>query len=319
MAEAVLQKDANANSIEIIAPAALTPGEIIQLPDGRASRYAGELTATSGDTVTMQTAGAMTITKTSGVVVLDGAPVYWDRSAGSGTPLKALAGADFYAGTAVGDSLSADTTMVVDFNVTPKYTIDALRDETDTVLVGDATVVMLPGYAKLSVIATSEAEKCDIMSKHSVPVVSGSAIPFILEGRMAIYTVPSGAATDINIGLANDTHATSADSITESMFIHFDNALDILVESDDGTTEVAATDSTVDASDDTYFDFAFDCRDLTDIQVYIDGVLVLPATVFKLDAATGPIKILAHAEKTTGTETCEYRVSKLAIRPTDVA
>lgn len=314
MADAIISKDVD--TITVVTPTAgYAAGEIIQLADGRAAFVLGMVARVAGDQAALQPSGQVTAAKTASVVILKGAPLYWDRSANTVTPLKAVAGADFFIGSAVADAAAADTTVVVDLNVEPNYTIDIFRDMTDTVNVGDANVSMQPGFAKLSILATSEAEKTDIMSQHSVPV----AVPFIVEGRAAVFDTPSGAATDFNIGIANGTHATSADTIAESLFLHFDNALDILVESDDGTTEVAADDSTVDAVENTYFDFAFDARDLTDIQVYINGVNVLPAVVFKLDAATGPLKLLAHIEKTTGTEVGELRVSKLALRAMDVA
>jgi predicted RecA/RadA family phage recombinase len=316
VAEATTSKDANANALDVIAPEALAVGthKVLQSADGRAGVVASSLAVASGDKVTLITNGQFTVIKTDGVVILDGAKVYWDRSANSATPLKALAGADFYAGVAVGDWASDATSMVIDLNLLPAYTIDVMRDATETVNVGDATVAMGPGYATLNIAATSEAEKTDIMSQHSVPVT----VPFIVEGRFAVIDTPSGAATDFNIGIANDTHATDGGAITEAVFIHFDNALDIFLESDDGTTEVAPTDSTVDATEGVYIDFAFDCRDLTDIQIYLDGVLMLPDTVFALGDATGPIKLLTMIEKTTGTEVGILRIAELTMRTPDI-
>jgi hypothetical protein len=81
---------------------------------------------------------------------------------------------------------------------------------------------------------------------------------------------------------------------------------------------VAATDTTVDAVDDTYVDFRMDCRDLADVKLYINGVRVLSATAFKLDAATGPLKLLAHIEKGANDTLGEIRISHLAIRAMDV-
>lgn len=318
MADAVLAKDANANSIEITAPAVLTPGEILQLPDGRAARYAGDEACASGDIVTMITGGHHTVTKTASVVILDGDQLYWDRSANTATPLKAVTGADFPLGTAVGDAASAAATVVVDLNKRPVYAIDIMRDPTDTTIVltaGTAALTMQPGYAKLAFSATAEAQKVDIMSKQSVPVT----IPFIVEGTFCIADNGDATAPDFNIGIANGTHATDADSITESVFLHLDgNDLNLDAESDDGTTEVAATDTTIDLVEGTYVDFRMDCRDLTDIQIYVDAVLVLTASVFALDAATGPMKLLAHMEKTSDDSPGEMRVSHLAIRTTDV-
>jgi len=318
MAEATLYKDAD--TIDVSTPSAgYSAGEVIQLADGRAAVVAGLSALTSGDPAALKTSGQFTVTKSASVVVLEGAPLYWDRSAGSATPLKAAAGGDFFIGVAVADVAAATLTVVVDLNVQPNYTIDIMRDPTDTVLVlsaGAPALTMGPGYAKLAFDTTAEAQKVDILSKHSVPVT----VPFIVEGRAAIYDIGDNAAADFNIGIANGTHASDGDSITESLFFHLDGtALSILAESDDGTTEVDATDTTVDAVDDTYFDFAIDARDLTDIQLYINGVNVLPASVFKLDAATGPLKLLAHIEKGANDTPGEMRVSKLALRCTDLA
>jgi hypothetical protein len=41
--------------------------------------------------------------------------------------------------------------------------------------------------------------------------------------------------------------------------------------------------------------------------VYINGVNALPASVFKLNAATGPMKPVAHLEKTAATDV--YNIS----------
>ena len=316
VAEAILSKDANANTLDVAAPAAVVAGThpVFQSPDGRAGVAAKSMATASGDPLALQTAGQFTVLKTASVVILDGAPLWWDRSANTATPLKAAAGADFYLGTAVGDAASADTTVVADLNVKPVYTLDLLNGPSLDTVTGDATVLSKPGAIELTMIATSEVEKCDVLSIHSIPVT----IPFIVEGRMAIWSVGSAAAVDMNVGIASATHATDAGAIAESLFVHFNDALDIFLESDDGTTEVAETDSTIDAVDDTYFDFAFDCRDLTDIQIYINGVLMLGGTTFALDAATGPLKLLAHMEKTTGTATGVLRVAQLTARTPDV-
>lgn len=316
MAEATISADKR--SVTVTAPSGgYDAGEVIQLADGRAGFVLGLNAIAAGEAAEIQVAGQVTLDKTSGVVVLKGDELFWDRSADTATPLKAVTGADFPIGVSLQDVASAVTSVVVDLNVKPVYVIDVMRDPADTVIVLTAGTVEMfqgPGYLKATFSATAEAQKVDIMSKQSIPVT----VPFIVEGRVAIYDIGDNAALDINIGIANGTHATDADAITESCFLHLDGtALDILAESDDGTTEVAATDTTVDAVDDTFFDFRIDCRDLTDIQIYINGVNVLPASVFKLNAATGPLKLLAHMEKTSDNTTADIRVSHLAIRAMD--
>ncbi|KKM86704.1 hypothetical protein LCGC14_1276320 [marine sediment metagenome] len=313
-AEARTVKGAEAFMMDVVAPEALSTGEVIQLPDGRAGVNASATEVASGDVAGLHTSGQFSFLKTASVVILDGAPIYWDRSANTATPLRAAAGADFYLGVAVGDVVAAGGTVVVDLNVQPAYTIDLLRDPSVDIAVGDATLVNRGGAMVFNILATSEAEKIDAFSIQSIPVT----VPFIVEGRMASFVIGTDNTVDMNVGIANATHATSADTITEAVFVHLDETLDIFLESDDGTTEVAATDSTVDCVDNTYFDFAIDARDLTDIQIYINGVLMLGSTVFALGDATGPMKLAVHVEKTTGTATGELRVSKLAVRTPDV-
>jgi predicted RecA/RadA family phage recombinase len=321
MAEATLYKDAS--TITVAAPAAGVSGQVIQLPDGRAGYVLGLKAYAAGDLIEVQVDGQATLTKSASVVVLDGDQIFWDRSANSATPLQAAADADFAIGVAVGDAASAATTLVVALNVKPVYTIDVMSQSSDTVIVltaGTPHVTSRGGQVVLGFSATNEVQKVDLISKHAVPV----AVPFIVEGKFAIVTEADDAAADINIGLANATHASDADSITESVFLHFDgNATaatmrKIYAESDDGTTEVAATDTTVVAGANTDVEFRMDCRDLTDIQIYINGVLVLPASVFKLDKATGPMKLLAHMEKTANDTPGVISITKLAIRTTDV-
>jgi len=307
--------------LAVTAEAALAAGEIIQLPDGRAGYVAGLRALVAGDEAGIQVAGRVTVAKTASVVILKGDEVHWDRSANTATPLKAVAGADFSDGVAVKDAAATDTTVEIELNAKPVYVVDVMRDPTDTAIVKtagtDLDFSMGPGYINMYLSTThAEANKIDVLSQHSVPVT----VPFIVEGRMAVYDIGDEASVDINVGIANGTHADDADTITESVFLHLDGtALDIKAESDDGTTEVAATDTLADAVDDTYFDFRFDCRDLTSIKIYINGVRVLSTSTFKLNAATGPMKLLAHIEKGANDTPGHIRINHLAIRTMDLA
>ncbi len=314
MPEATLYRSSAPATVVWTAIATQTAGELLQVPDGRAGIIAGLENIAIGESAVAIVEGQFTLAKGTSLVILKGAPLYWDRSANTVTPLKAVAGADFFVGVAVADAIAAATTVVVDLNVEPVYLIDLLRDPSLDVASGSASLALKGGAIEFTMDATSEVQKIDALSIASIPVT----VPFIVEGRMAIWSVGSAAAVDMNVGIASATHATDAGAIAESVFVHFNNALDIFLESDDGTTEVAETNSTIDAVDDTYFDFAFDCRDLTDIQIYINGVLMLGATVFALGGATGPLMLLAHMEKTTGTATGVFRVAKLALRAMDI-
>ena len=228
--------------------------------------------------------------------------------------LQVNATTDFYLGIVQETAASAATTVKVAINADPRYTIDLGQGfwsvPVKTAGVTGCTIGHAEG-ATLIVDATSEAQKQDALSIHSFPV----ATPCLVEALICLNVNGSGSACDINVGLANATHATDADSITESLFIHIDGgSLNINAESDDGTTEVASTDTTVDAVVGTPFLAQWDLTDDEDIQLYINGVNVLPSTVFKLNAATGPLKLLAHFEKTTGTEVGNVTVQRLGLR-----
>ena len=60
----------------------------------------------------------------------------------------------------------------------------------------------------------------------------------IFEARVAIFDIGDDAELDINFGLASASHATDMDLVAVSALFHLNgNVLDILAESDDGTTE----------------------------------------------------------------------------------
>lgn len=316
MAEATTLKDPLV-PIEVTAAAARSGGEVICLPDGRAGVVTGANSIASGDKMAVHVAGRFTVAKTTSMVILDGGPVYWDHSANK-AHFKKVNDRDFYLGTAVGDAASAADEMVVELNNEPRYLIDVARDPIDSVLVltaGTPQLRRLGGAQSLEFSATAEAQKVDILSKDAFAAGANAIVEFAVE----VVDDGDAAALDFNIGVANGTHASDADAITESVFIHTDgNNTQINAESDDGTTEVAATDTTKDYTLGTRFECWLDMRDESDVQIYVDGVLVLSGTTFNVAAATGPWKLLAHLEKTSDDTPGEIHVEWLRARIADV-
>jgi len=300
-------------------------GQVVQYTDGRAAIVAGLRALAAGEPAALHVKGHHTVQKASGVVILKGGKVFFDISENVCTPLQAFGTGDFYMGVALHDAASTDTEVAIALNVHPSYLIDLHRDAFETIVVKTVvgsttvevpTVVTRGGQTELKFGTTAEAQKVDLLSKNSWPV----SVPFIAEFKFAIYNVGDAAALDFNIGVANATHASDADSITESAFFHVDgNALDLLAESDDGTTEVNATDTTIDLVDDTFVEVWIDGRNKDDLQYYVNGVLVLGSTVFKLTAATGPLKLLAHMEKSSDDTPGDARVQHAAVRVFDAA
>ncbi len=320
MADATRIRDANDN--RLTADAAIAAGEVWQLRNGRAAVYASLEAAASGDRANFQDSGQYTVTKTATQVWTDGAPIYWDHSANAATVIPPMGAADkdFFIGCAVGDAASADVTGAVNLNVLPVYEIDLSRDAFAAIVVKTvvgSTTVEVPhveprgGGAGFVLGATAEAQKVDLLSERSFALASN----WIVEGEVNVITNGTGAAIDFNIGVANATHATDADAITNHVFLHTDGAaLDIFAQSKDGTTTVTATDTTANFVAGTPFSFVIDGRDPADVQIYIDGVLQLTATVFNVAAAAGPLKLLAHVEKTSDAATGFYVVNKLRVR-----
>jgi len=296
----------------ITAVAAIAAGEVRQLADGRAAVFTGLNGAASGDRVNFTDTGKFTLTKTSGIVLLDGGRAYWDHSANA-VHFKKVNDRDFYLGRVVGDAASADTVCVVDFNVDPQDTIDLLRDgvlsvATGTVAAGGFDLPRLFGGAiGIRLTATNEAQCVDVLSVDRV----ATAAKMIAEFIVRMENNGSTNAIDFNVGLANGTSTTDADAVTQHCYFHVDgNALDIFAQSKDGTTTVNATDTTIDITAGTAvanrFEFWIDGRDPTNVKLYINGVRVLSATTFKLDAATGPLGLLFHLEKTSSTATAGW-------------
>lgn len=299
-------------SIDWIADATYSAGDVIQLRDGRAGVVSVD--CVSGDTVGVDVGGIFEVEKTTSMVILMGSKLFWDHSADKCHLLHGN-DRDFYLGMAVGGgpthlttvsagvsgptiaATSAGTKVRVALNEVPRPML-SLADGYHSIPVSTAGWPHIYGGGNsvgFKFDLTAEAQKLDALSIRGM----AKGAEAIVNALVCINLNMDNAAGDFNVGLANASHASDADSITESLFIHIDGAsLNINAESDDGTTEVAATDTTVDAVVGTPFLAQWDLSNLADIQLYIDGVNVLPATVFKLDAATGPLKLLAHMEKT---------------------
>lgn len=317
MAEATLRKDSDV--IDIDAPTGgLDSGQVILLPDGRAGIVLGLKDADAADRVAVAVSGQFTVAKTASIVILNGGEVMWDHSANSGTIPLYTTDKDFYLGRVIGDAASADTTMVVELNAPKDSAYITLQKSAfanaRVYTAGFPRGAMMGGAFYAGFSATAEAQKEDLLSVQSFAAASN----WIFEAVVNVLTAADADVADLNVGVANATHASDADQITESCFIHLDSngSTNILAESDDGTTEVNATDTTADWAAGTPFHIQIDGRTLTDIQIYVNGANVLPASVFKLDKATGPLKALFHVEKSANDSLFDVLLSKMEVRLT---
>lgn len=304
MAEATYLRDSD--TVRIIAPAALTNGEVIQVADGRAG-VVGNTGAgvASGEQADIQIKGVFKVAKTTSVVILDGQRLYWVESTG-----KCSYTGDFYLGVAVGDATAAATTVLVDLNVEMVPYLDLGRDQCVVEETNGGTdeglgVKNEGEWWRAHVDNTSEASLTAIYTKKTIALGKDA----IFEGWINIIAADAGA-TDLTFGVANESHATAFEAnVAEFVTIHIDGGdTDTQIASDDGTTDTNPADAAHDYTLGTPFFVQIDMRDESDVQVYIDGVLQLPGSDFALDDATGPIFPILHIEKTTATDIWDVRV-----------
>lgn len=314
MPEAIFVRDWDKTRIQLAASTGA--GELRQLSDGRAGFYQSSVGASTGDFIIVQTSGQVSLAKTNGIVLLDGGRAYWDHSANA-VHFKPVNDRDFYIGTVVGDYQSGDTQVVVNLNAQQENLIDLIRDAWDTATVGTHAAGGFGdpkprgGAYKFVLSSTSEAQKVDMLSQRGFAPTANA----IVEAIFNVVNDGSGSAPDFSLFIANETHASNADTIAESCGIHLDgNDVNIYAESDDGSVEVAATDTTVDYTAGTPVEVWIDTRNPADIQIYLDGVLVLGASTFRLDSATGPLKGLIHLEKSSAADVYEVDVNRFVAR-----
>lgn len=320
MPEATLRQDGC--SLDYTAVAAITGGQVIQLPDGRAAVVPTDVSAAGLGAA--QTRGVFRLAKTTSMVLLDGGRVYWDFSANK-AHFKKVADQDFYVGRVVGgDAASAATTVDVALNINPPDLIDLDRDPFTSVVVGtQALGGLLPpirqgGSHLFNITATNEAQKVDALSVDGFATAANA----IIEVAFRVPNGGSGSASDFSMGVANASHASNADTITDSIFFHLDGgSTTINAECDDGTNETAATTTattfTAGILQANRVEGWIDFRDPSSVKFYLDGVRVASGTTFSVAASTATWKLLMHVEKTSGTETADLIVDWARVRIAD--
>jgi len=138
----------------------------------------------------------------------------------------------------------------------------------------------------------------------------------VMEFRMTRVAASSNAV-DIDIGLASAVSTSDFDAVAVFAAVHLDGGdNDIDTHSDDGTTDRALADSSINDTDATYFEGWVDARDDTNVKIYIDGVLVdtssLPL-ILTAALATG-IRPVYSIEKSSSTATAEGQVTRMRVR-----
>ena len=319
MAESVFQQCGDV--VDWTADAAYVQGDVIQLNNGEAGQVMSDVA--SGVVVGVRRKGITTVTKAANLVWIKGAPIWWDHSANAATPNEPIGAGDrdFYLGTAMADAIAAATTGSVLLNEQPKYIIDSTRDNGDTALVktvvGSTTVEVPQIYNRGGMLymqfgTTAEAQQVGWISDRSFTTTSN----WVFEGLFELVTAADDAAVDIDIGVASAIGTTDFEAVAEFAAFHMDgDDLVIDAHSDDGTTDVAPTTTTVSIAAGTPVRFTLDGRDQTNVKYYINGAEVNAATsnMGVLTAAAGPLFAVVTAEKTSNDSPLAFR-ARLRVR-----
>ncbi len=279
-------------------------GDVIRLPDGRAAIVQTDLAASQLGSAAVN--GIFDVKKTALIVMLPGQIAWWDISAGSVT--YELIG-DFPLGVVVAGAAAGDARVRIDLNATRYLDIDLARsgDFAAESALGLGVVNDGVGQLTLAFDAVAEAAQAALVSVRGIGLTGKP----IFEGILANFDYGNNAALDLDFGLATGSHATDFEAVTNFASFHMDSALDLFVQSDDGTTDTAAVDTTVNLTDDTFAFFQIDARVPTAVKFYVNGIDKTPAGVFTLAAASTDLKVVVELEKTSDDTVADIRVRAL--------
>jgi predicted RecA/RadA family phage recombinase len=296
MAEALTYQEGDL--IDFTPTAAVAAGVVLQLRDGRAAFAPRAIAA--GVKGAVQVKGIVKVLKVVTQTMLPSNIVFWDASANTCNLLHG-GDADFPLGVVIDDAAYADTTVLVDLNAKPAFNL-SFEGGAQSIPVSTAGWPHC-GYTETGFWGkfdlTAEAQKLDALSLRKI----ATGTPGILQALICFNVEGDAASADFSVGLADDTHATSADTITSSLFIHVDGgSTNITIESDNAAAEVNATDTTLDLVAGTPFLATWDLRSWSGIKCYINGLRVGDGTTgasvtLTLAGVAGPLKLLAHMEK----------------------
>jgi hypothetical protein len=153
--------------------------------------------------------------------------------------------------------------------------------------------------------ANSEGEQLQLHMNDKLPLLSTNAPRCVF--RIQIPDAITTAQT-VRFGLASAVDDTE-DDIAQNAWFLLAASMDLLLESDDGTTDSDDKDSTVNLSADTWYEFMVDASSLASVKFYYRTTLggtwtnaTDGATTFTLLTAKG-LQPFVQLEKASGTTT----------------
>ena len=226
---------------------------------------------------------------------------------------------DFFMGTAVGDAAASDAYVYVNLNKRASYKIDLIDSAFASVLVGTAAAGAF-GYPRDWSDRGARTVGYQRSPESGFAEHQGFARSKIRSSkfRFACSNDGSGTTPDLSLGIADGTHASDADSIAQSVFFHLDGKRPRSTPS--ATTartrpprrprprptpkaRLWRVASRVDRR-----------ARLVERQVLRQRCGVASGTTFSIAAASGTLFLLAHLEKTIGTDVYRVAVDKFRVR-----
>ena len=137
----------------------------------------------------------------------------------------------------------------------------------------------------------------------------------IFEARVAITTASPNAAETLIIGLVSARNDTVASIADHCMFKWTGANNNILIDTDDGTTDTSDQDTTSDWVSGTYYKFKIDMSDLTDVKFFIDGERQLRSTTFDVSAmaASDYLQPIVEIQKASGTTVPQVDIDYISV------
>lgn len=310
--EMAVLKDPGVQEVMEVKRADLKSGQVIALPSGKVGSangmgrgFTAKTNGVRGDHAGFQIEGFARPRKKTGLAIVAGQQVFWDRTARA-----ADLSSDLLMGICNQDAQSADDRIDVDLNAAGGNIVDLVQGVFDTQTTGSASASSPAGSAvDLILDSTVEAQRFAFSSAAGVPVRGP-----VIDGTFVVRDV-GAAGVQFNVGITNAL-GTAWDGTVRASF-QMDGTLTVKAEATDGTNTVAPTDTTVAAVVGVPMAFCVDARDLTSVKFYLDGVRVLVGTTFSLAAATGNVLSCASLLKASAATTAKYQLRRFRMTGSD--
>ncbi len=184
---------------------------------------------------------------------------------------------------------------------------DAWLAEKDTSAAGSPTMAIVAdadwGQYEMTLANTNEAEVLTLYTNDELNIDSDRDPVVVF--RLNVAVLPSAAAEILVFGLASAQNDTE-DSVANHAWFRLEADGDLMIESDDATTDDDDNDTAVDITAGTLYEFKVDCTDPTDCDFFYRSTLggdwteLLSTTAFSVGADVA-LQPFAQLSKDSGT------------------